>query len=403
MNEIEFSVIADLPDDILTLTRLLQAFEQQGHAQVKLTRMSWDEAWSKLFSVAIYGQGPHISQIGSTWGSSLSAMRALRPFTPPELAAIGAPDAFMPPAWQSATLPGYSQVWTIPWTAYTFVICYRRDLLEQAGVGERTAFATAADMAQTLHALQTAGVEVPWIIPTAAPYPDLIHIIASWVWGAGGDFISHDGKQVLFNSHQSLAGLKSFFQLYRFLPSSIPELNAEQAITLFAQGKAAVLIAGAEVPYGLAQAANGHTEVRTQLGVAPPPGVPWIGGDNLVIWNHVHEYQLERTCLDLVKFLTSLEFQTTYLAEELALPVRLEALSPSSFRPDSLASTIAHVMRTGRAHHAVSLWTRIEHRLGRALNQIATEIVTDSSADLDNLLQEHLEPLAHQLNRVLTG
>src|SRR5262245_895816 len=120
MNEIKFSVIADSAEDLEPLTLLMQEFEAQSGIRVQLQPMPWEQAWSDLLKFARYGEGPDISHVGSTWTTALIEMNALRPFSPQEVAALGKPETFIPSVWQSAKPAGERQVWTLPWSAYTF-------------------------------------------------------------------------------------------------------------------------------------------------------------------------------------------------------------------------------------------------------------------------------------------
>jgi multiple sugar transport system substrate-binding protein len=401
--EIEFSVIADLPEDTQALSTLLTEFENEYHIHVQLQRMTWDEAWPALLEFAVFGEGPDVSVIGSTWSTPLISMNALRPFTRQEIAALGGADVFFPAARRSTRLAGGSQVWALPWTAYTFVVLYRRDLLKQAGIEEQTAFETPAAMAQTLSRLQAAGIETPWVIPSIESYLDLVHITASWVWGAGGDFVSSSGNHILFNQPEARAGLQAFFELYRYLPPSVHHLNDDQCFSLFAQGKAAVILAGADWVIDLAES-DTAAEVNAHLGTAVPPGVPWIGGENLVIWNNPgrpYSIKRERAAVALVSYLVSQRAQVRYSQLISALPVRYDALSQLTFTSTSYAQTIERALHMGRSHQTVSLWTRIEYQLGQALSKVATDLLAHPAAEVEVLLHQHLEPLARQLDRTL--
>src|SRR5258707_12145261 len=96
---------------------LLSQFEAEQGLRIRLRLLSWDRAWSDLVKVALYGDGPDVSEIGSTWLGDLVAMNALRPFSEAEIAALGRPGAFLPSAWQGGRLAGQKQTWAIPWLA----------------------------------------------------------------------------------------------------------------------------------------------------------------------------------------------------------------------------------------------------------------------------------------------
>ncbi len=396
MIELEFSLITDNPDGVEILSHLLDEYEAQHRVHVRVRAMTWERAWPQLLEFAIYGRGPDISHVGSTWGTSLVMMNALRPFAPNEIAALGGPGAFV-----ASVRQGEGEVWTVPWTAYTHVICYRRDLLKRAGVDEQTAFVTAEAMAETFRCLRSADIAIPWVI-SADPYPDVLHIAACWVWGAGGDFVSDDGKHPLFNQPQALAGLKTYFELYRYLPPFARPLSADQRFRLFAGGGAAATIIGST---WISESAFREmaSDVRENLGTAALPGVPWIGGDNLVIWRYTQSHpNRERAALSLANFLASRRAQVSYYQATGFLPARFDALSEVTFESRSLAQTFDRSFRTGQPYKTVSMWTTIEHQLSQTLDQIAGEVMADPAADVSAILNKHLDPLARRLDLMLS-
>lgn len=401
MAEIEFSMISDPPDGAHNLARILEEYEAQHGVRVRLSTMSWDQAWSNLVTFALYGKGPDVSHVGSTWGSSLAVMNALRPFAPREIAALGGSGAFIAAAWQSAVVAEHEQVWAMPWLADTYVVCYRRDLLKRAGVDERTAFGTAEAMAETLSRLQSVGVEIPWVI-SADPCPDVLHIVASWVWGAGTDFMNDNGTHCLFNQPKAVSGLKAYFELYRHLPSFARRLDARQSFDLFAEGRAAVMVVTSETALTIMRE-NIAPEVRDHLGTTVPPGVPWVGGDNLVIWRHTQgDPNRERAAIAFVSFLVSQRAQVRFCQTTEFLPVRFDALSALTFEPTSLAQTIDRAFRMGRPYKAIGMWTSVEYQLSRALDQVAADVMAEPTADVGAILHRHLDPLARRLDLTLS-
>jgi multiple sugar transport system substrate-binding protein len=138
------------------------------------------------------------------------------------------------------------------------------------------------------------------------------------------------------------------------------------------------------------------SQVRTAL----PPGVPFVGGSNLVIWRHSRQ---EKLAFELVKFLTSQASQVAYSTYARSLPVRLDALSNPPFSTDPLYKSIAEALKSGRSYQVNRLWGMVEERLIAELNQIWSELFADPGIDLDALLDQHLQPLAERLNDVLSS
>ena len=400
MIEIEFSMITDEADELEGLRTLLQSFERNERLKVQLNNIGWEQAWSTLLVNALHSKGPHVSQVGSTWSNTLGAMEALRAFSASDLKTLDAPEAFVPLSWQSAALGSDERVWAIPWTAYTFILVYRRDLFAKAGLDENSALATATALQQTLARLQTSGVKIPWVFPTPKNNPDLIHIAANWLWAAGGEFVSGNGKQALFAQPEALQGFRTFFELFRYLPASIQGFDYDQCNQLFASGKTAAAILGADDAISLWKDAGTAKVVRENLAAAVLPGIPWVGGDNLVIWKHALGSS-GSAALSLVKYLTDCQTQLQYAQLHNSLPVRDDALSAFLDNLPPFSQVIKDTFQRGRTHAPIQLWSRIEHQLGMALNQIAAQVIAAPKGDLDAIIRARLEPLAEQMNMLL--
>src|SRR3972149_1108763 len=292
MAEIELSIMARDAGPAGDIRPLLDQFEKEQHLHVRLTVLTWESAWAELVKVALYGHGPDVSEIGTTWIGNLIAMNTLRPFTPAELNMLGGSAAFLPSSWQSSTVIGERDVCAVPWLADTRLIYYRRDLLDKAGVDVATAFNSPRQLALTLGRLSEHGIELPWVVPSRYSGRTL-HEIASWVWAAGGDFVTADGKRVIFDEPQARAGMKAYFELHRYLAPEARYLNGIQSDAFFLQKQAAITITGPWEMYF-----NRNAEAAAGWGLALPPGTPFVGGSNLVVWQHTRH---EREALKLVK------------------------------------------------------------------------------------------------------
>ena len=402
MTEIAFSIYGDQPSPFEEPSSLLQEFQSLHHIDVRVTRMAWDEAWPKLLNFALYGGGPDISQIGAIWTSSLVAMNALRPFTAQEIATLGGTDAFFVPTWQNAIFPGQSDAWGIPFTAYTYIVLYRRDLLQHAGIAEQTAFESAEAMGETLRRLQAAGIKSPWIVPTGKPYRARVHIVASWIWGAGGDFVSDDEQRVLFDQLRARAGMSAFFDLYRYLSPFDHDLTYDECLRRFALGDAAVTITGSSLHPALTSGAA--SQVLENLGAAVMPGVPWIGGSNLVVWREAQMHpDRERAALLLADWLVSPSTQIKHAALSNTVPARSEALPYVQFEPASLGKVYDQALRTGRSYKPARIWVRMLNDLSRSFDAITADILADATLGVGQTLSAHLDHLADRFNLMLSG
>ncbi len=387
--EIEFSIQA--PDAEL-IQPLLADFEAKYHIRVNLRLLTWDAAWSELVKVALYNDGPDISEVGSTWLGDLVAMSALHAFEADEITQLGRASRFLPAAWQGCQLPNRPQVWAIPWLVGARLVFFRRDLLLRTGVDEDEAFASAESFERTLHLLQDHHVRTPWIVPTVHTHATLLNA-ASWVWAAGGDFISPDGKHVLFAHHQAIAGLRNYFALGRYIPLELRQIGALQPDTQFLQHEdTAVTIGGPWLFNFLTGAA------RENVGLALPPGAPMLGGSHLVIWKHSRK---QDAVLKLIRFLTQTEMQVKYARRIGLLPAVVEALNEEPFTNDRLWRSAVQAVKAGRAMPITPSWGLTEDRLATEFAAVWQAFFDQPAIDLVAVLTRRLEPLARRLDQLM--
>ena len=394
MTEIEFSLIGQ-PSP--TLQNLLARFQDERKISVKIRVIEWDNAWHDLLMWALYEQGPDISHVGSTWAASLVALNALRSFPENEIKETGGQMAFLQPAWQSVKTTGSNAIWSMPWNTYTFLIAYRRDLLEKAGVDESIAFATADDIKKTLQKLLVGGFQYPWVLPVGESHLDTLHYLASWVWGSGGDFITPDGHHTAFTEARTFKAIESFFQLMTYMqPVDLPLVEMD-ALSIFTSGKAAVTIVGAGLAYEWLRNQEITQDILNTIGFAPVPGVPWIGGDNLVVWRHTRaDPERELASVALTDYLLSQSVQKANAqSEDVGIPSRIDSLSALPLPNSQLTKVLTRSLRTGRSYRSLTSWSKIEHQFAQSLGRAGADIL--KGADPSAACHNHLDTFANWL------
>lgn len=394
--ELKFSMMAHGQDSIDALQSILAQFEAEKHIHVNLQPMSWEAGWAELVQFALHGNGPDVSEIGSTWVGSLAAMNALRPFNVREIATVSGRYAFLHPSWQSGYLTGEPEMWAIPWLSNVRLMFYRRDLFQQAGLDEQTAFQSPIQLDQTLARLQAAGVAIPFVMPTANAL-NILHTAAAWVWGAGGSFSNAGSKLTGFNSPQAYAGFRAYFDLQRHLTPPARGLDTDDAESLFLNGQAAITISDPGLVYVIRHGAAAP-EVVDHARAALPPGVPFVGGSNLIVWKHTHH---EKEAIELIHYLTKRSVQTAYSAHARSLPVRLDSLGDQPFSIDPMYKPMVEALKIGRSYRVNRLWGLVEKKLFNELNQIWSEIFARPDLDIEAAIEGHLKPLGKELDRLI--
>ncbi len=375
----------------------LDQFEREYGVRVKLTPVAWEHAWQEMVKTALYRHGPDVSQVGSTWVTSLAGMNAIKPFTSEDIHVLGGPETFLPLLWESGWVKGDPQMWAIPWLAYVRLFYYRRDWLEDAGIDEKTAFTTPASFAEALRKISEKRMPCPWIVPTTHSL-DTIHSIGSWIWQSGGDFVSMDSKHVRFNQPEALTGMENYFSLYRYLPSQTRLLDSNEPS--FRLGEVAVTMSGPGLwGYELPKSSDTLPEVITNTGVANPFGLPFIGGSHMVIWKHTLHEEL---ALELVKFLTSRSVQSGYIPTTGLLPIRKDVLSAPPFTNDPIYQVMEQGLKIGRTFPSIRQWGLIEDKLTAALGDVWSDVLFNPKPDIGASLKKRVAELGFRLESTLS-
>ncbi len=376
----------------------IERFEQARRSSVRTTVFDWNTIWKDLVNIGIYKRGADVSEVGTTWMGSLISMDALRAFKRTEISQIGGERAFLPAAWQSTSLVEDERVLAIPFASDVRVIFYWRDMLEKVGVDEATAFSSFEAMEDTLERLKSA-LPAPWAFATDTYTHNNLYTASTWVWGAGGDFISPDGKKTQLSTPEVRSALNAYFGLNRFLPRVGQPMNTEGALELFRQRQVATIMGGPWVLTNLRGQAQ-SAGLPPQLGVALPPGPSFVGGTNLVVWQHT---RCLAECIELIRHLVSPQAQLEYCPVIGMMPVRMEALADPFYSADPYYKILAEALRQGRVSTSFPLWGVVEDRLSADFAQIWVELFNQPEESLDEILIRHLNLLTRRLDITLGG
>jgi multiple sugar transport system substrate-binding protein len=297
-------------------------------------------------------------------------------------------------------LIGDDQLWAIPWLSDARVIFYWRDILEHAGIDEAGAFQSFEHMEQTLSRLQSFGISTPWAVTTRRT-ANTLYNASSWIWGAGGDFVSADGKRILIAEPEARAGLTHYFNLCRYMPQRSEPMDSIASFELFQNQNVAAIISG---PWFLKwlhrQGATPYTLSR--IGVSLLPGPSFVGGTGLVIWKHV-AVDHEQAAAELVRYLVTSPALLDFYHQSGLLPARRDLLAQPPFSTDPHYQKIIEALNAGRPHSRIAMWGLVEDRLIAALAHIWNEVRADPTQDIAALVEENMVPVAQRLDATLGG
>lgn len=371
---------------------LLDAFETQHNIHVDLEIMQWQTGWAKFVEMAIYGRGPDLSEVGSTWVADLARMNALKSYSPLDIKLIGNQNDFITANWQAGVTSNHDDlpvVWGIPWAADVRVMAYRRDFLEKAKIDINHAFKNIEELNKTIAALKADGFELPISFATLRSNRN-VHQMASWIWAYGGDFMTDCGKRIAFDSPKALQGMRSFFELGQYIPTQYHKISEDDIDPIFISGKAALLFSGSWLV-----GTPGLDAIQTNVDLIPIPGGSFTGGSHMVTWKHSRKQD---------EALLLLDFLIKHSAEYKMFPAfGLPAYTPdwtgkTQFLEEPYFSAFYCALQNGKAFPTSELWGMVEKRLADITPIIWERIFASDNPDIDQILAETIVPLARMLN-----
>ena len=375
------------------LPTVIAEFEGTQNVRVQLKMVAWENYRAEIVNMALRQEAVDVALVGTPVTSDLIGMNVLRPFLPSELTSLGGAAAFLPSRWQAGIRPGETGVWAIPYVVDIRLLYYWRDMLQEAGIDEQTAFQSLEHIAKTLQRLRENGLNSPWDMYDY--HFEILHSASSWIWASGGDLFSPDGKEVVFNRLQALEGVREYFKLLRYVPSERTGVPVE----LFTQRRTAVAIANA---WAFMQ------DNPADMGCAPLPGGSYVGGSDLVVWNTTHH---ESAALQFVRFLNQPDVQSRLIFQTNdmqpvsqgfqttnTLPSRMELLNKAAESQGPIRKATLQAALTGRMYPCVPMVGLVEERLSAELSLIQKELISNPQADLDGIIRSRFDMLARRIN-----
>jgi multiple sugar transport system substrate-binding protein len=395
MEELTFSVLNHGQTALQNLQGLLDQFESQFGIRVRLEIIqTWILGWSRLVENALYRSGPDISEVGNTWIGDLARMDALQPYTQEEIIEVTKDVRIFNNLWKNRIRDehGKAVIFSIPWTGDTRAVFFRKDLCRQAGIQETGAFVDTHHFEITLSQL-IGGEEFVPLALTSQRSSLTIHNIASWIWDAGGDFLNPDGTVLTFDQPKALEGSKAYFRLGKYLGSTGRNLGEDESNQMFRSGRSAVTLSG----YWMLDTLELAPVVQNNLGVTSMPGVPFVGGQDLVVWKHSRH---KAAAMKLIQYLHS-EEAARVLYPSYGLPV-----SESGWENLPFGTGFYPIFKTaiqdGRGFQG-QLWGMVEKRLTEEYAEIWKDVLGAPDDQLDGIVESRLANLARRLQLSLAS
>ena len=389
---VQMWVMPNSLEPIGDIENLLKDFEAANPGiKVKVTSVDWGAAWTKITTAATSGDVPDLVQLGSTWVGSISSMGSMLDMKD-MVSELGGKDVFIPAAWRSTGIEGSGQVTAIPWFMDARAMFYRTDVLREARVSPSeldnwTSFARALEKIKAAK-VSIDGTEIAPLGISGKNDWNVVHNLAPWIWGAGGDFIGPDRKSSVINSKQALTGILYYIDLVKngYVPIEYLELNTAQVSSNFNNGSCAIYFDGPyEVKTLTTPPGQGGAEgslTSRNFAVAPYPKGPqgrvaFIGGSNLGIFK---QSKHQNEAFKVIQYLTSKTAQVNYAKVTGFLPARRDAFDDPFFSNDPNRRVFKNTVLFGRTYPCIPAWGLLEPVLTRRFG-IMWEYVTTTFGD----------------------
>jgi multiple sugar transport system substrate-binding protein len=382
---VNFWIMPNGPQPKADMEKTVAPFEQQTGVKVNVEVVGWDVQLDRIKNAAVSGQGPDVTQAGTTQVPFFAALGGFEDLSS-RIGQIGGKSAYAPGVWQTTQLQGQSGTYAVPWFTEARAIYYRKDVLEKAGIDPATAFTDVNAFQKTL---QTIHDKVPTIggkpiSPFGMPGKkafDLVHHVMPFVWDNGGAELSDDASKSTINSTQAEQGVDFVANLVKkgLFDKSMLERDGTQVENQFKGGRLAVWIGGPWVLSTISRTddKNWVKAARDNVGVAAMPSGPagkaftFVGGSNLMMYKSSKN---KNEAWALIKYLSGDGVQKSYADLLSFFPARL-APQEQVGNSDDNHKAFYSAIKQGRTYAPIAQWGAIENaykgRFGNILDSAA--------------------------------
>jgi|GEM_PF-3215428 len=345
--------------------------------------MSWSTLWDDIQQIAQNKSSMVISEVGSTWLANLVEQDVLYDFTEEDIARLGGFHAFS--KWNVGVNTARRGVYAIPWLMDSQVMYYWRDMIDDAGVDPTFEFASVNGFEHALEKISQKVIRFPWAVSTL-PNPASLHQMASWIWGSDAGIINEKGSHLQILDIKAIQAITRYFSLYRYIPE-YSQTSPTKMTEYFANRQAALMMGGTHTYYDFKRLLPPHQMNR--IGVALPPGVPFVGTQVLVMWKHGSDDTREHALRFLESFLSADIHQQMSEINGL-MSTNTDLLNQPMYQQNEMLWTINTAIQIGRSYPALPNWADIELNLINTMGAIWEDILMGKATDIENVVFKHL-------------
>lgn len=225
----------------------------------------------------------------------------------------------------------------------------------------------------------------------------------SWLWQAGGDLVSPDGKKVIVNNAAGKHAAEFYVGLRKYSPPDLFNSNSYDGRTAFALGKVGMYVAGAWMSGELAVSLRKQVKNNWDVALLPcdKTCANQIAGDSLVIFNQSKQQDAAWKWIEFLSAPRNMALFNIGTKKQpgTLLPPRKSLLdNPKVFENLPVLKQFGKAMKYGRVAGNGKYIPNL-YKLDQALNdELGKAIYGDESPDaaLDNAAQVGQEALDRQ-------
>jgi len=364
------------------VTELVAKFEKENPgAKVEVTDLTWADGHEKITVAFSAGQPPDVLELGSDWIYEYAANKLLLDVTQ-KAESLKKDLAF----WQPAMLDG--KTYALPWILGTRLMFYNFDLLNKAGFYDVPV--TWDQLAKLNKELAKFKPKIYGFGANASERHRLYKKFLPFLWSAGGEIFSEDGKSCALNSPEGVQALKFYADLcQRSLLAT--QANLDEA---FLQGKLAAVISG---DWLLKKLKNAPPKFGYTTALMPSPDgqlysrTSFAGGEFLAVSAKSKQKEL---AWRLVQFLTRPDNQVYFCRNALIpTPASVTAQADPFFLSDANYKTFIEQLQLAQSSPPHPHWVEIEQAIEEAVEQAmykkksAKQALDDAAAKINALLR----------------
>ena len=337
------------------LSVLADAFmEENPDITVEITPVPFDAAHDRIVAAIAGGEGPDVTQIGTTWMGEFATLGGLDP-TPSNID----PSAFFEGAWNTTVVDGTS--YGVPWYVETRLVYYRTDLAEEGGVTEPPA--TWDDLKAMAEGIQGAGAE--YGINLQPGGTGSWQTFMPFFWQAGGEII--DGESNFTLDGEPCVAALTYYDSFFEEGLTAPAAGDVPLEGQFANGDVGSFISGPWM-VGIVTDAGADPETWT---VAHQPteeaGTSFVGGSNLGV---LADSDNKEAAWAFIEYLTQPEVQVTWYETISDLPSVQSAWDDEALSGDELLTAFGDQLEDAKAPPAIATWEEVAAEIDAVVEQV---------------------------------